>query len=130
MPAGAALAVDRERFAAAVEAAIAAEPLITVVRDEVDRCRRRRRSPLDPGDRSPDQRRAAGEPASRLTGRGGLHFFDAIAPTVTLESLDLDVLYRASRYDKGEADYLNAAMDEPTYLRPSTQTSSRPSGSR
>ena len=51
----------------------------------------------------------------RITGSPALHFFDAIAPTVTLESLDLDVLYRAARYDKGEADYLNAPLDKAGY---------------
>ncbi len=114
VPAGAALAVDRERFSAAVEAAIEAEPLITVSRDEVtaletapDRWWIVATGPLT----SP----ALQDQLASLTGRDGLHFFDAIAPTVTLESLDLDVLYRASRYGKGEADYLNAAMDEAQY---------------
>jgi len=55
------------------------------------------------------------EALGAATGTPSLHFYDAIAPTVTLESLDLDVLYRAARYDKGEADYLNAAMDRAQY---------------
>lgn len=114
VPAGAALAIDRGRFSAAVEAAVAAEPLITVRREEVTR--------LDtaPGRHwilatGPLTSTALQEQLAALTGRDGLHFFDAIAPTVTLESLNLDVLYRGSRYDKGEADYLNAAMTESEY---------------
>lgn len=114
VPAGAALAIDRERFAAAVEARVHAEPLITVRRQEVQRL-----------ETAPDRwwilasgpltSPALQEQLAALTGKDGLHFFDAIAPTVTRESLDLDVLYRASRYGKGEADYLNAAMDAGQY---------------
>ena len=114
VPAGAALAVDREQFAAAVQARIEAEPLITVRREEVQQLE------VAP-DRwwilatGPLTSHALQSQLAELTGQDGLHFFDAIAPTVTVESLDLDVLYRASRYDKGEADYLNAAMDEDEY---------------
>lgn len=114
VPAGAALAVDREKFSAAVEAAIAAEPLITVSRDEV--------SELEVADgrhwilaTGPLTSQALQDALGTLTGAQGLHFFDAIAPTVTLESLDQDVLFRASRYGKGDADYLNAAMSEAEY---------------
>jgi len=114
VPAGAALAVDRERFAAAVEARIAAEPRITLRREEItrlalapDRWWIVASGPLT----SPSLQAQLAE----LTGREGLHFFDAIAPTVTLESLDQTRLYRASRYDKGDADYLNAAMDADEY---------------
>ncbi|MEZ4388722.1 MAG: methylenetetrahydrofolate--tRNA-(uracil(54)-C(5))-methyltransferase (FADH(2)-oxidizing) TrmFO [Candidatus Krumholzibacteriia bacterium] len=111
VPAGSALAVDREAFSAAVTGAIAAEPRITVRREEVTSL------PTAPGRywilaTGPLTSGALQAELAALTGREGLHFFDAIAPTVTLESLDLDRLYRASRYDKGEADYLNAAMDE------------------
>ncbi len=114
VPAGAALAVDRDRFAAAVEAAIDAEPGITVRREEV------RELETAPGRHwilatGPLTSDALQNELARLTGRDGLHFFDAIAPTVTLEALDPDVLYRARRFDKGEADYLNAAMDEAQY---------------
>jgi len=114
VPAGAALAIDRERIAAAVEARVAAEPLITLRREEVPRL------DVAPGRwwivaTGPLTSPALQDQLAALTGQDGLHFFDAIAPTVTRESLDLDVLYRASRYDKGEADYLNAAMDEDQY---------------
>jgi len=114
VPAGAALAVDREVFAREVTRRIEAEPLVTVERGEV--------VALAPAAgrfwivaTGPLTSDALRDELARRTGAAGLHFFDAIAPTVTRESLDLDVLYRASRYDKGEADYLNAAMDREQY---------------
>jgi methylenetetrahydrofolate--tRNA-(uracil-5-)-methyltransferase len=115
VPAGAALAIDRERFAAGVQEAVEAEPRITLRREEVGRLE------TAPGRwwilaTGPLTSPALQEQLAELTGREGLHFFDAIAPTVTLESLDLEVLFRASRYGKGEADYLNAPMDEAQYL--------------
>jgi len=114
VPAGAALAVDREKFSLAVEAAVAAEPLITVCRDEIKELE------TAPGRfwivaTGPLTSDALQNSLKALTGLEGLHFFDAIAPTVTLESLDLDVLYRASRYDKGDADYLNAPLSTDEY---------------
>ncbi len=114
VPAGAALAVDREEFSARVAERIAEEPLIEVSRHEVSQLPSLRdhhwlvaTGPLT----SPDLMEELG----KITGRPALHFFDAIAPTVTLESLDLDTLYRAARYDRGEADYLNSALDEDRY---------------
>ncbi len=114
VPAGAALAVDRDEFSARVEEAVAAEPLIT--RDEglVGDL------PAEPDHlwlvaTGPLTAPPLVEALAAATGAPALHFFDAIAPTVTLDSLDLDVLYRAARYDKGEADYLNAALDRPQY---------------
>ncbi len=114
LPAGSALAVDREVFSARVAELIAAEPLISVEREEISGLPAAAEAdwivatgPLT----SPGLQAAIGD----LTGDQGLHFFDAIAPTVTLESLDLDVLWRASRYDRGGADYLNAPLDERQY---------------
>ena len=66
----------------------------------------------------------------RRAGGGGLHFFDAIAPSVTLESLDLDALYRAARYDKGGADYWNVAARRGAVPAHSTPPWSRPNGHR
>jgi len=114
VPAGAALAVDREEFSALVASRIAAEPLIEISRGEVTEL------PLREGEHwlvatGPLTSVAVVEELGRITGRPALHFYDAIAPTVTLESLDLDVLYRAARYDRGEADYLNAALSQAEY---------------
>jgi len=114
VPAGAALAVDKARFSARVAEALDTTPLIEIVRDEV----------VDPVAMADSAWIIATGPLtspglhavlSELTGGEGLYFFDAIAPTVTLESLDLDILFRAARYDRGEADYLNAPMNESEY---------------
>lgn len=116
VPAGAALAVDRERFSAEVEALLGSDPLIEIRREEVAEL------PLRP-DRwwlvasGPMTSESLAAQLGRLAGVPALHFFDAIAPTVTLDSLDREVLYRAARYDKGEADYLNAALDREQYHR-------------
>ena len=116
VPAGAALAVDRTAFSAAVEQRLSVEPLITVQRGEVSVLERRddhvwlvATGPLT----AP----ALSAELGRITGQDALHFFDAIAPTVTRESLDETVLYGAARYDRGPADYLNAALDEEAYQR-------------
>jgi len=114
VPAGSALAVDREAFSTRVADRIAAEPLIGISHTEV------RKLPFVDGEywlvaTGPLTSPALVDELGRITGKPSLHFFDAIAPTVTLDSLDLDVLYRATRYDKGEADYLNAALGEAEY---------------
>ncbi len=114
VPAGAALAVDRELFSAAVELALANEPLIEIRREEITSLPVAGDTPwiVATGPLSSPALLAS---VHQLTGDDGLSFFDAIAPTVTLDSLDLDVLYRAARYDRGEADYLNAAFDREGY---------------
>lgn len=115
VPAGSALAVDREAFSAEVAARLAAAG-VPVARGPVDEL------PCLPGHlwllaTGPLTSAALVGELARATGRPALHFFDAIAPTVTLESLDLGVLYRAARYGRGEADYLNAALDREQYER-------------
>jgi methylenetetrahydrofolate--tRNA-(uracil-5-)-methyltransferase len=114
VPAGAPLAVDRAAVSTEGATLLAAEPLITVERGEV--------TALPAGAAAawivatgPLTSPALLAEVERLSGRAGLHFFDAIAPTVTRESLDETRLYRAARYDRGEADYLNAAFDEAAY---------------
>jgi methylenetetrahydrofolate--tRNA-(uracil-5-)-methyltransferase len=113
VPAGGALAVDRDRFAQAVTEAIHDHPRIRVDRREVhdlpDGPSILATGPLT----SPDLHRSLDE----LLGEGALAFYDAIAPIVADDSLDHDRLFRASRYDKGGADYLNAAMDRDDYIR-------------
>lgn len=114
VPAGAALAVDKEEFSRGVEEAVAAAPTLELSRERIDAL------PEIPGHRwliatGPLTGAELTAELGRLTGQPALHFFDAIAPTVTLDSLDLDLLYRAARYDRGEADYLNAALDRGQY---------------
>ena len=114
VPAGAALAVDKDDFSARVEDAVAGESRIEVIRDRINNLPQRPNHTwlLASGPLTSEEIVAE---LGRITGRPSLHFFDAIAPTVTLESLDLDRLYRAARYDRGEADYLNAGLDPEQY---------------
>ena len=119
VPAGGALAVDRDGFAAAVEAAILNEPLITLERAEV--------GSLPPADwesviiaTGPLTSPALAEAILKHTGEDALAFFDAIAPIVHFESIDFDIAWRQSRYDKAGpggtgADYVNCPMNREQY---------------
>jgi methylenetetrahydrofolate--tRNA-(uracil-5-)-methyltransferase len=116
LPAGGALAVDRVGFAAAVEQALAASPLVEIRRAEV--------AALPPADwdsvivaTGPLTSPALAAAIRALTGETSLAFFDAIAPIVYAESIDMSRAWRASRYGKGDgADYINCALDKPQYL--------------
>jgi methylenetetrahydrofolate--tRNA-(uracil-5-)-methyltransferase len=111
VPAGACLAVDRERFATELTARVEAEPRIRIVRQEVtaipDGLTILATGPLT----SP----ALSEALTEVLGTRHLYFYDAIAPTVTTESIDMDVAWKASRYDKGGDDYVNCPLDEAEY---------------
>ena len=111
VPAGACLAVDRVGFAGAVTDAIEAEPLVRIVREEMtaipDGLTILATGPLT----SPVLSDALG----RILGSAHLYFYDAIAPTVTTESIDMDVAWRQSRYDKGGEDYVNCPLDRERY---------------
>ena len=110
--AGGALAVDRHGFARYVTEAIRSHPLITVEEGEV--------TELPEGEvivaTGPLTSDALAEKLFSLFGEGtDLHFFDAAAPLVTFESIDMTSAWFASRYDKGTADYVNCPMDEEEY---------------
>lgn len=112
VPAGGALAVDRERFGAEVTRRIEGHPLIEVVREEC--------SELPDGRvvvaTGPLTSPALEGAVSALVGESRLAFFDAAAPIVDASTLDRDVLFAQSRYDKGDtADYLNAPMERDEY---------------
>ena len=119
VPAGGALAVDRDDFAGAVEDAVAAEPLIEIERAEVEG--------LPPADwdsvivaTGPLTAPALAEAVGRLSGEESLAFFDAIAPIVYRESIDFGTAWFQSRYDKqgpagSGSDYINCPMDEARY---------------
>jgi methylenetetrahydrofolate--tRNA-(uracil-5-)-methyltransferase len=119
VPAGGALAVDREGFAAAVTAALESHPLVTISRAEV--------AGLPPAEwdsviiaTGPLTSPALAEAIRDITGEDALAFFDAIAPIVHLDSIDMDVAWRQSRYDKAGpggtgADYINCPLDRPQY---------------
>lgn len=110
--AGGALAVDREEFSDMVTEKIRSNPLITVVEDEVQE--------IPDGDviiaTGPLTSDALAESIHKLCG-DYLYFHDAAAPIVTYESLDKEKVFFASRYGKGEADYINCPMDKEEYLR-------------
>ncbi len=113
LPAGDALAVDRELFATAVRDAVAGQPAIEVVREEVHTL------PDGPAivATGPLTSDALHQALEALLGEGSLSFFDAIAPVVAADSLDMGTLFAASRYGKGGGDdYLNAPLDRERYL--------------
>ena len=105
VPAGGALAVDRDGFAAAVTEAVKANPLVTVIHEEVTDLESLEGTVIV--DSGPLTSAALFADIKKLLQADYLHFFDAAAPIVTADSLDYDKVYRASRYDKGGADYLN-----------------------
>lgn len=105
VPAGGALAVDRDGFAAAVTEAVKANPLVTVIHEEVTDLESLEGTVVIAS--GPLTSDALFADIKKLLQADYLHFFDAAAPIVTADSLDYDKVYRASRYDKGGADYLN-----------------------
>ncbi|MCA1765272.1 MAG: methylenetetrahydrofolate--tRNA-(uracil(54)-C(5))-methyltransferase (FADH(2)-oxidizing) TrmFO, partial [Desulfobulbaceae bacterium] len=114
VPAGRALAVDREKFAELITGLINENPRITIRREELPA--------LPPAGENPvilaTGPLTSGEMAAslaELTGREHLAFYDAIAPIVAADSLDMNIVYRASRYDEGPGDYLNCPMDREQY---------------
>jgi methylenetetrahydrofolate--tRNA-(uracil-5-)-methyltransferase len=111
VPAGAALAADRDQFAGAITAAVEREPLIEVVREEV--------ASIPPGPAiiatGPLTGAALATAISDLIGSRYLYFYDAIAPIVTADSIDMNVAFRASRYGKGGDDYINCPLTEDEY---------------
>ena len=111
VPAGSALAVDRAAFAAEVTSAIEAHPNITVVRERVDQ--------LPDGPvivaTGPLTAPALADSIAEATGAGALAFFDAIAPIVHRDSVDMDTCWMAARWNKGGKDYINCPMDREQY---------------
>lgn len=105
VPAGGALAVDRDGFAAAVTEAVKANSLVTVIHEEVTDLESLEGTVIVAS--GPLTSAALFADIKKLLHADYLHFFDAAAPIVTADSLDYDKVYRASRYDKGGADYLN-----------------------
>lgn len=115
VPAGHALAVDRELFSARVAARIAAQPLITVHREEVTRLDEQDDAILTILASGPLTSPALTAELQRLTGTDQLAFYDSISPIVDASSIDMDKVYFAARYDKGSADYLNCPFTREQY---------------
>jgi len=115
VPAGGALAVDRDAFASEVTRRLTEEPLLTIAREEV--------TAIPPEDwesviiaTGPLTAPALSEAIGNLTGEDSLAFFDAIAPVIYRDSIDFSKAWFQSRYDKGDgADYINCPLDEVQY---------------
>jgi methylenetetrahydrofolate--tRNA-(uracil-5-)-methyltransferase len=114
VPAGAALAVDRELFSGAITDAVHTHPLISVTREEVARI------PDDPGmypliiATGPLTSETLSADIARIVGGDHLYFYDAISPIVLAESVDMSKVFRGSRWERGtteEGDYLNCPLD-------------------
>ena len=119
VPAGHALAVDRVEFSRRITEAIAAEPKIRVIREEVTRL-----GPPRPGEpvltilaTGPLTSDSLSAEVQRITGSDHMAFYDSISPIVDAESIDMDRVYFAARWDKGTADYINCPMDREEYER-------------
>ncbi len=110
--AGGALAVDREGFSRYITDKLAAHPNVEIVAEEA--------TDIPDGEvviaTGPLSSDAIAERIAALCPGSDLHFYDAVAPIVTLESVDMDSAFFASRYDKGTADYVNCPMDKDEYL--------------
>ena len=113
VPAGSALAVDRERFARALTQVVEALPNVRIHREEAKE--------IPSGHvilaSGPLTSPALSQPLGFLLGAGHLYFYDAISPIVTAESVDLNVAFSASRYDRGGEDYLNLPLTREEYDR-------------
>jgi methylenetetrahydrofolate--tRNA-(uracil-5-)-methyltransferase len=115
VPAGHALAVDRVEFSRRIADAIDVEPNIRVIREEVTR--------LDPSDpltiiaTGPLTSSALSAEIQRITGAEHLAFYDSISPIVDAETIDMERVYFAARWDKGTADYINCPMNREEYDR-------------
>lgn len=113
VPAGGALAVDRDIFSQYITDKIKGHPLITVINEEV--------TEIDPGDYTiiatgPLTSDGLFPAIAKLTGEDELYFYDAAAPIVTAESINRSKVFKAARYDKGTADYINCPMTKDEYI--------------
>lgn len=111
VPAGGALAVDRELFAQLVTEALSTHPNIRIIREEMPDI------PNTPTiiASGPLTSPALAQSIAQLSGQEYLYFYDAISPIVTAESIDMSIAFRASRYDRGDDDYINCPMNQEEY---------------
>lgn len=114
VPAGSALAVDRQRFAQTVTQKIEQNPYIEIIRQEMTSIPAKEITIIATGPLTSDR---FSQTINRITGEENLYFYDAVAPSVTLESLDHSIVFKASRYGKGEDDYYNCPLTQEEYNR-------------
>jgi methylenetetrahydrofolate--tRNA-(uracil-5-)-methyltransferase len=113
VPAGHALAVDRDAFAARVTEVLSAEPLIKVIREEVTHINENDGiTVIGSGPLTSD---ALSQEVARLSGSDHLFFYDSISPIVEADSIDMSRVYLAARYNKGTADYINCPFTKEEY---------------
>lgn len=112
VPAGSSLAVDRHLFSSYIESKITDHPLIEIIREEVTKIDTNELTIIAAGPLASDQ---LTQDIQQKFHMEHLHFFDAIAPIIEASSIDMNICYLKSRYDKGEAAYLNCPMDEDQY---------------
>jgi methylenetetrahydrofolate--tRNA-(uracil-5-)-methyltransferase len=112
VPAGSALAVDRDQFAQKITRALESHPSIRILREEITEIPADCVCVIATGPLTSDKLAAS---IRQLTRSTHLYFFDAISPIIDADSINMDVVFRASRYDKGGDDYLNCPMDEAAF---------------
>ena len=112
VPAGSALAVDRELLGKVVTEIITGHPLIQVTIKEMENIPEFGITVVASGPLTSDALSAS---IARLTGEEHLHFFDAVAPIIAVDSIDMNKVYAGSRYGKGEGDYLNCPLNQEEY---------------
>ncbi len=112
VPAGSALAVDRDQFSQKITQALESHPNLRILREEVKEIPTDCLCIIATGPLTSDSLSAA---IRNLTHSANLYFFDAISPIIDADSINMEEVFRASRYEKGGADYLNCPMDEATY---------------
>ncbi len=115
VPAGGALAVDRSQFSQSITNELSSHPLIEIRREECTCLPNANQiTVLATG---PLTTELLAEDIRKFTGENECHFFDAASPIITGESIDFSTAFRASRYDKGDADYINCPMNEESYSK-------------
>jgi methylenetetrahydrofolate--tRNA-(uracil-5-)-methyltransferase len=112
VPAGAALSVDRVKFAEMITERVEAHPNIEIVREEVTALPTEGVTIIATGPLTSD---ALTREIMKLTGDDQLYFYDAIAPIIAADSIDMTIAFKAARYDKGGDDYINCPMDKDQY---------------
>lgn len=114
VPAGNALAIDREGFSEVITKLVQENPNITVIREEITQIPENEPCIIASGPLTSEK---LANDIKKFTGEEHLHFFDAIAPIVEKDSINFDKAFYASRYDKGEASYINCPMNKQEYER-------------
>ena len=112
VPAGSALAVDRDQFSLKITQALESHPNVRILHEEITEIPTDCLCIIATGPLTSDKLSAA---IRAVTQSHHLYFFDAISPIIDAESINMDIVFAASRYDKGGADYLNCPMDDAQY---------------